>query len=62
MGQKINPIGFRVGVIRDWDAKWYADKDYADYLTRRLRIRKLLKSNLLMPLYQPLKSNVQQTA
>ena len=32
MGQKINPTGFRVGVIRDWDAKWYADKDFADYL------------------------------
>ena len=32
MGQKINPNGFRVGVIRDWTAKWYADKNYAAYL------------------------------
>ena len=29
MGQKVHPIGMRVGVIRDWDAKWYADKKYA---------------------------------
>ncbi|AXY26512.1 30S ribosomal protein S3 [Suicoccus acidiformans] len=39
MGQKVNPIGMRVGVIRDWDAKWYADKDYADYLHEDLKIR-----------------------
>ena len=30
MGQKINPVGFRVGVIRDWESKWYLDKGYAD--------------------------------
>ncbi len=29
MGQKINPIGLRVGIIRDWEAKWYAEKDFA---------------------------------
>lgn len=46
MGQKINPIGFRIGVIRDWDAKWYADKEYADYLHEDLRIRDYLKKNL----------------
>ncbi|MDU1373568.1 MAG: 30S ribosomal protein S3, partial [Staphylococcus epidermidis] len=32
MGQKINPIGLRVGVIRDWEAKWYAEKEYAEFL------------------------------
>ena len=32
MGQKVHPIGMRVGIIRDWDAKWYAEKEYADYL------------------------------
>ncbi|OIK77628.1 30S ribosomal protein S3, partial [Oenococcus oeni] len=47
MGQKINPIGFRVGVIRDWDAKWYADKkEYVPALQEDLRIRKYLETNL----------------
>jgi ribosomal protein S3, bacterial type len=46
VGQKVNPIGFRVGVIRDWDAKWYADKEYADYLHEDLRIRKYIAKNL----------------
>lgn len=32
MGQKVSPIGLRVGVIRDWESRWYADKDYADLL------------------------------
>ena len=40
MGQKVSPIGLRVGVIRDWDAKWYAPKDkVADYLHQDLKIR-----------------------
>ena len=35
MGQKVSPIGLRVGVIRDWDARWYAnDKDFATYYTK----------------------------
>lgn len=46
MGQKINPNGFRVGVIRDWTAKWYADKDYAAYLNEDLRIRKYIEKRL----------------
>ena len=46
MGQKINPIGMRVGIIRDWDAKWYADKDYADFLHEDLRIRKFIAKQL----------------
>ena len=37
MGQKVNPHGLRVGVIKDWDSTWYADKaDFADTLSRRL--------------------------
>ncbi|MBC1885380.1 30S ribosomal protein S3 [Listeria seeligeri] len=39
MGQKVHPIGMRIGVIRDWDSKWYAEKDYADFLHEDLRIR-----------------------
>ena len=32
MGQKVNPHGLRVGVIKEWDSKWYAEGDFADYL------------------------------
>lgn len=46
MGQKINPIGLRVGVIRDWDAKWYAEKEYAEYLHEDLNIRKFISTRL----------------
>lgn len=46
MGQKINPIGMRVGIIRDWDAKWYAEKDFADFLHEDLRIRKYIAKNM----------------
>ena len=47
MGQKVNPIGLRVGVNRDWDSKWYAPtKDFAKYLTADLQIRKYLDKEL----------------
>lgn len=46
MGQKIHPIGMRIGIIRDWDAKWYAEKEYADYLHEDLAIRKLIAEKL----------------
>ncbi|KRM13367.1 30S ribosomal protein S3 [Paucilactobacillus suebicus] len=46
MGQKINPTGFRVGVIRDWQAKWYAEKDFATFLNEDLRIRKYISKRL----------------
>ena len=47
MGQKINPNGFRVGVIRPWSAKWYADKaHYAEYLNEDLRIRAYIEKRL----------------
>ncbi len=46
MGQKINPTGFRVGVIRDWDAKWYAEKDFATFLHEDLKIRKYINTKL----------------
>ena len=46
MGQKINPIGFRVGVIRDWEAKWYADKDFANFLHEDLKIRNFINKKL----------------
>lgn len=46
MGQKVSPIGFRLGVIRDWDAKWYADKNYADLLHEDMKIRNAIAKNL----------------
>ncbi|ARQ05994.1 30S ribosomal protein S3 [Macrococcoides canis] len=46
MGQKINPIGLRVGIIRDWDAKWYAEKDFATLLHEDLKVRKYIEENL----------------
>ncbi|MCR4923392.1 MAG: 30S ribosomal protein S3 [Lachnospiraceae bacterium] len=46
MGQKVNPHGLRVGVIKDWDSKWYAEKDFADYLVEDYNIRKFLKKKL----------------
>ena len=46
MGQKVNPHGLRVGVIKDWDSKWYAEKDFADNLVEDHKIRKFLKNKL----------------
>ncbi len=46
MGQKINPIGLRVGIIRDWDAKWFAEKDFATLLHEDLKVRKYIAENL----------------
>ncbi len=46
MGQKVNPIGFRLGVIKTWDSKWYAEADYAKNLHEDLKIRKYLKKRL----------------
>jgi len=47
MGQKVNPHGLRVGVIKDWDSRWYAsDADFSDYLVEDYNIRKYLKKKL----------------
>src|SRR5574344_227430 len=46
MGQKVNPHGLRVGVIKDWDSKWYAEADFADNLVEDYKIRKYLKEKL----------------
>lgn len=46
MGQKVHPHGFRLGVTRTWDSKWYAAKDYQRFLHEDLRIRKFLKEKL----------------
>ena len=47
MGQKVHPTGARVGIIKDWNSKWYADsKNFADYLVEDQKIRKFLKKKL----------------
>ncbi|MBD2844718.1 30S ribosomal protein S3 [Paenibacillus sp. IB182496] len=46
MGQKVNPVGLRIGVIRDWESKWYAGKDFGDLLLEDVRIRDYLKKKL----------------
>lgn len=46
MGQKVHPVGFRIGTIRTWDSRWYAEKNYAENLHEDLRIRKFLKKEL----------------
>ncbi len=43
MGQKVHPKGFRIGIIRDWDSNWYADRDYTELLHEDYKIRKLVK-------------------
>ncbi len=49
MGQKVNPVGFRVGVNKEWNATWYADKEkFADNLLEDQKIRKFLKKNYAM--------------
>ncbi len=44
MGHKVHPMGFRIGVIRDWQAKWYAEKHYAEFLQEDLHLRKAIES------------------
>ncbi len=46
MGQKVNPHGLRVGVIKDWNSKWYAEKDFAANLAEDYKIREFLKKRL----------------
>jgi len=46
VGQKVHPIGMRIGIIRDWESKWYAGKDYGNLLLEDVKIRKYLKNKL----------------
>lgn len=46
MGQKVNPHGLRVGIIKDWESRWYAEKEFADYLVEDNKIRTFLKKEL----------------
>ena len=46
MGQKVNPHGLRVGIIKDWDSKWYAEGEFSEYLVEDYNIRQYLKKKL----------------
>ncbi|HHY22236.1 MAG TPA: 30S ribosomal protein S3 [Bacilli bacterium] len=46
MGQKVHPIGLRVGIIRDWESKWFAEKDFADLLHEDIKIREYIEKRL----------------
>ena len=46
MGQKVNPIGLRVGINRTWDSRWFADENYAKLLHQDLKLRKYLREKL----------------
>ena len=46
MGQKVHPKGLRVGIIKDWESRWYAEKDYADLLHEDIKIREFLENRL----------------
>ena len=46
MGQKVNPLGFRLGIIKSWNSRWYAGKDYAKFIEDDYRIREFLKKKL----------------
>ena len=46
MGQKVNPIGLRLGIVKTWDSRWYAGKNYADYILEDHKVRKFIKKKL----------------
>jgi len=46
LGQKVNPIGLRLGIIKTWESRWYAGKNYADYILEDYKIRKFVKNKL----------------
>jgi len=46
LGQKVNPIGLRLGIVKTWESRWYAGKKYADYILEDFKIRKFVKNKL----------------
>ncbi len=46
MGQKVNPIGLRLGIIKSWESRWYSDKKYAEYIREDYNLRKFIKKKL----------------
>lgn len=63
MGQKVNPHGLRVGVIKDWDSRWFTSKrDFGDTLVEDYKLRKQLKSSFTMPAFPKLRLSARSTA
>ncbi|CAB5087758.1 SSU ribosomal protein S3p (S3e) [Olavius algarvensis associated proteobacterium Delta 3] len=46
MGQKVNPIGMRLGIVKTWDSRWFSEKNYADYIFEDHKLRKYIKKRL----------------
>ncbi len=46
MGQKVNPVGMRIGIVKTWESRWYADKNYAAFILEDDKIRKFIKKKL----------------
>ena len=46
MGQKVNPIGLRLGIVKTWESRWYAGKNYADYILEDYKVRRFIKKKL----------------
>jgi len=46
LGQKVHPTGLRLGIIRTWDSRWYADKEYAEFVEEDFKVRKFLKNKI----------------
>jgi small subunit ribosomal protein S3 len=46
LGQKVNPIGLRLGIVKTWESRWYSDKNYADYILEDFKIRRFVKDKL----------------
>ncbi len=56
MGQKMDPNGLRIGIIKDWNSKWYADKkNFSDYLVEDHKIREYVKKKYMLQVFQKLK-------
>ena len=53
MGQKVNPIGLRLGINRTWDSRWYDDRDYAKLLAEDLKLRAFIEKRLAAGRHQP---------
>ena len=46
MGQKVNPIGLRLGIVKTWESRWFSSKNYAEYIFEDYKIRKFIKKKL----------------
>ena len=46
MGHKVNPIGLRLGIVKTWDSRWYAEKEYSKFLQEDIRLRRYIKHRL----------------